>query len=198
MAIYRLSIKNISRTGQKSSLAASAYRSEEKLKKVAQEAKDNFPKVEDLLRGFNEDTWKNLWEAARNYSETEAYRNKTFPCTEEAQCVLCQQPLDESSKKRLQSFEKFYQDKTQKEVEKAEEDYAIKRGELEKLRDDFTEEYIKEVAKMMVGLAHVEKSLGVNFEKATLQNIQRIHSFLEGTAIPKLPESIDLIKPFSK
>jgi hypothetical protein len=46
------------------------------------------------LNGVGSETWKELWEAARRYSETEAYPDTPFPVVSEgARCVLCQQLL---------------------------------------------------------------------------------------------------------
>lgn len=60
------------------------------------------------LTGIGEDAWNLLWEQARAYSEAVAYSNNKFPNVEDgAVCVLCQQPLDESAKKRLTDFEGF-------------------------------------------------------------------------------------------
>ena len=60
------------------------------------------------LRGIGEDAWLVLWQAAREYSEKQAFPGRSFPFTEDqAICVLCQQELSESSRSRLQSFDKF-------------------------------------------------------------------------------------------
>lgn len=60
------------------------------------------------LTGIGSETWKNLWEFARNYSETEAYTGQTFPYVEEeSRCVLCHQPLSDEAKTRMVSFEDF-------------------------------------------------------------------------------------------
>lgn len=60
------------------------------------------------LDGVATDTWKVLWEAARSFSESEAYPTHTFPHTDEdAHCVLCQQTLDTNGRERLKSFESY-------------------------------------------------------------------------------------------
>ncbi|MBE3099356.1 MAG: AAA family ATPase [Planctomycetes bacterium] len=54
------------------------------------------------------ETWRLMWEAARRYSELDAYPNRAFPVTgDEARCVLCQQPLDKGASDRLRRFEDF-------------------------------------------------------------------------------------------
>ncbi|MCC8429885.1 AAA family ATPase [Reyranella aquatilis] len=58
-------------------------------------------------------TWQKLWEAARNYADTVAYPEKTFPSTEpDTLCVLCQQPLNAEAIARQQTFESFIKSTT--------------------------------------------------------------------------------------
>lgn len=60
------------------------------------------------LTGVATETWRALWEAAREYSEREAYTGLEFPnVREESKCVLCHQLLDDQTKQRLTSFEGF-------------------------------------------------------------------------------------------
>ena len=60
------------------------------------------------LDGVGSETWKLLWQQARAYSEKYAYKDSPFPNTDaDALCVLCQQPLDSTARKRLVSFESF-------------------------------------------------------------------------------------------
>jgi len=60
------------------------------------------------VEGIGSGTWRSLWEAARDYSNAEAYPENAFPYTKEgAHCVLCHQELDEEAKKRLEGFESF-------------------------------------------------------------------------------------------
>ncbi len=74
------------------------------------------------LEGVGSDTWKQLWLAARKYSEEVAYTGQQFPHVQDnSVCVLCHQPLSEDSKQRFLSFESYIQNKTQKEVIEAEE-----------------------------------------------------------------------------
>lgn len=73
------------------------------------------------LAGIGNDVWQQLWEAARRYSAESAYSTEEFPFTEEeARCVLCQQPLGSDAKARLNSFEAFIRDDTQRAAERSE------------------------------------------------------------------------------
>lgn len=72
------------------------------------------------LKGVGSDTWKALWEAARNYSIIEAYQGENFPKINEAKCVLCHQDLDEDASKRMESFEGFVKSTIEVEAQNAE------------------------------------------------------------------------------
>ncbi|WP_197451997.1 AAA family ATPase [Rosistilla carotiformis] len=75
---------------------------------------------DDPLDGIGEPVWRALWEAARRYS-TDAIPDTGFPATdtENAVCVLCQQPLAEDAKDRLERFEKFVRDDSAQQATKA-------------------------------------------------------------------------------
>jgi hypothetical protein len=66
------------------------------------------------LPNVGSDTWRALWEAARRYSESEAYRGEVFPVTRDAaRCVLCLQELQAEASARLDRFENFVSENTQ-------------------------------------------------------------------------------------
>lgn len=72
------------------------------------------------LEGLRSGAWKALWEAARRFSEAEAYRGAVYPVVRDgALCVLCQQPLDAEAKSRLRSFEAYIKSDVQQQAEKA-------------------------------------------------------------------------------
>ena len=73
------------------------------------------------LDGVGSETWRLLWEQARQYSEKMAYKDIAFPnISEGARCVLCQQPFDLEAKQRFGGFEKFVKGELQKQAIKAE------------------------------------------------------------------------------
>jgi energy-coupling factor transporter ATP-binding protein EcfA2 len=90
------------------------------LKKSAAEAaaKDVFSGAK--LEGVGSDIWKELWSAARKYSEEVAYSGQEFPhVQDDSVCVLCHQPLSEEAKQRFTSFESYIKGETQKEATEA-------------------------------------------------------------------------------
>ena len=69
------------------------------------------------LPGTGGDQWAALWEAARHFSEQQAYLSQSFPFVGDgAQCVLCQQDLDHAASHRLQQFEAFAVSTTEREL----------------------------------------------------------------------------------
>ena len=60
------------------------------------------------LPGSGSDIWRAMWNAARNYSESQAYAGENFPkVTDGARCVLCQQSVGKDAADRLTRFERF-------------------------------------------------------------------------------------------
>lgn len=86
------------------------------------------------LEGIGMDTWKLLWEHARQYSEELAYRGLAFPhLASEARCVLCHERLSDDARQRLASFEDFVKgqaEKDAKDAEKALEDAMAAIGNI--------------------------------------------------------------------
>lgn len=72
------------------------------------------------VQGVGTETWRALWEAAQRYSETEAYQGRQFPVTgADARCVLCQQELSSEADLRLQRFQTFMSDDTERQADEA-------------------------------------------------------------------------------
>jgi len=72
--------------------------------------------------GVGSATWRALWEAARDFSEAEAYHDRHFPVTGDgARCVLCHQTLAADASSRLERFQAFMQDTTAQQAMAAEE-----------------------------------------------------------------------------
>ncbi|MFW6102326.1 MAG: AAA family ATPase [Chloroflexota bacterium] len=73
------------------------------------------------LQGVGSGPWREMFEAAKRYSELLAYPSYSFPYVASgSRCVLCQQPLEEEAKQRMLSFEKFIKQDTAHQAEKAE------------------------------------------------------------------------------
>jgi energy-coupling factor transporter ATP-binding protein EcfA2 len=77
------------------------------------------------LPDVGKEIWRELWEAARKYSDHVAYPTKRFPeaTADEDLCVLCQQPLGKSAIDRRWTFETFVKGTTKTDEENAVEVY---------------------------------------------------------------------------
>ena len=86
------------------------------------------------LDGVGSDTWRLLWQSARNYSVAEAYPAQDFPVTTGgAHCVLCQQTLDDPARERLGRFEQYMTDTTERDARSAEASFAASVDEVRAL-----------------------------------------------------------------
>ena len=92
-----------------------------KAKKKANEIVSKAIKGDDPLNGIGSDAWKELWKAARFYAITDVHpESNNFPDSVSKEiCVFCQQPLNENAKNRLERFNLFIQDTTNKELQVA-------------------------------------------------------------------------------
>lgn len=87
------------------------------------------------LAGIGSAVWRALWEAARQYSVAEAYRDNEFPAVQDGSvCVLCEQPLSPEGAHRLVRFEEFIQDSTSRDADTAERGLGIWRDTAEQIQ----------------------------------------------------------------
>jgi ABC-type dipeptide/oligopeptide/nickel transport system ATPase subunit len=74
------------------------------------------------LTGTGSDIWRALWDAAKRYSESEAYPDSEFPfISDDARCVLCQQVIDGATGARFSHFNDFCKDQSQQLAAAAEQ-----------------------------------------------------------------------------
>ena len=84
-----------------------------------------------ILAGTGSEPWKGLWEAARRFSQEQAYPSQAFPVVEGgANCVLCQRDLDDASAQRFRQFEAFAASTAERELRQATEAFARMRSPL--------------------------------------------------------------------
>jgi len=83
------------------------------------------------IQGVGSQTWKAMWEAAKDFSTKEAYQTSNFPKVDtNSRCVLCHQLLDENTKKRLTAFDTYIKSTVEKEASIAEKAYFDKLNAL--------------------------------------------------------------------
>lgn len=84
-----------------------------------------------VLDGTGSESWSELWESARTFSQELAYTGQPYPVVENgAQCVLCQQDLDHAARHRLRQFEEFVTSTSEQELQKARTNLAKLRKNL--------------------------------------------------------------------
>lgn len=84
------------------------------------------------VAGVGSTTWRALWEAARAFSEHEAYHEQEFPVTGAgSRCVLCHQELSAQAGDRLLRFQGFLTDTTERDAADAEQSLAAARRSIE-------------------------------------------------------------------
>lgn len=101
-----------------------------------------------LLTGTGSEEWKALWEAARHFSQEQAYRGEEFPVAGDgAKCVLCQQNLDHAAAHRLKQFETFIVSNTERELREITEKFLRLRKSFSDLTTttEANEETLKEI-----------------------------------------------------
>lgn len=76
---------------------------------------------DDPLNGVGSNTWRKLWDAARLYAITEIHpKSNSYPDFSSSDiCELCQQPLGEDAKRRMERFNLFIEDQTSKKFDAA-------------------------------------------------------------------------------
>jgi ABC-type multidrug transport system ATPase subunit len=73
------------------------------------------------LAGVGGEIWRTLWDSARRYSTEITYPEQPFPPTaSDANCMLCQQPLEAKARTRMARFEEFIQKDTERLAREAE------------------------------------------------------------------------------
>lgn len=79
------------------------------------------------IQGVGSVVWKSLWEAAKEYSLKEAYKDNSYPNVEDqSRCVLCHQLLDDEAKARFSSFDSYVKGTLETDAALAEKLYTDK------------------------------------------------------------------------
>ncbi len=170
------------------------------------------------LQGIGEETWRSMWLAAKKYSEVAAYKEVSYPNTDENSiCVLCHQELSESAKVRLIGFDDYIKGQLQTEFKEAENLYQQKLDALPTIPKDNDLKtaiqacqldeikwfpvikgiwYEVESVKMKLLEKKDDKVTGFSFEKTVLTEIESVKQKLdeEIATHTKDSESFDLNK----
>ncbi len=126
---------------------------------------------QSLLQGTGTDAWTALWESARRFSQEHAYPEWPFPVIGDgAQCVLCQQDLDQAAVHRLKQFEDFVASTVERELRKIGEVFSRQRKALADLTTttEAVDETLKEIRIEHEGIADaIRAALASNERRRT-------------------------------
>ena len=122
---------------------------------------------EDVLTDTGSDAWLTMWEAAREFSKTNAYPGVEFPFTEDdARCLLCQQDLKPETVKRLIQFETFVKSAAESELRTVKDKYLRLCHGLEKL------EVLSNTTKTTINEIRIDDEELANEVSTTLINME--------------------------
>lgn len=92
------------------------------------------------IEGVGNNSWKLLWESARNFYN-ESTKAENFPeVNEDSNCPLCLQDLDGDAKKRFNSFEDFVKNDVQKTYDEASDKFDLTIENLNSIDFSFEEQ----------------------------------------------------------
>lgn len=145
-----------------------------------------------LLKDTGSDQWRELWEAARNFSTNKAYPEERFPFTENgAQCVLCQQALSSEAAERLSKFEEFLQSTVQEELDQVKATYQNQLIRIKNIDvyEETTQEALKE---LVIEAEQLVRSIEDGFEQAKKRQEMVLKALREGLPIPEVLPDFEL------
>lgn len=151
------------------------------------------------LDGVGTQVWKELWNAARKYSEELAYVGQEFPYVQDdGLCVLCHQPLSEEAKERFIGFESYIKDETQKQA-------ADAAKTVEQLVDALPEILNAETLRTKIDAAGIENAKTIMALKDTVNALQDRRSKVQSLesedgldSLSQFPECIEEIREISQ
>lgn len=123
------------------------------------------------LPGTGGAVWRSLFEAAREFSVSAAYKDQDFPVlTEAAKCVLCQQDIGEKATERFRAFDSFCKNQSQKLAAEAAARLRVAAGKIEALQP-FQPEYAK-IEADLAGATPEQKALLDSFVKSADETLK--------------------------
>jgi len=131
------------------------------------------------LPGVGTPLWKALWQAAREYAESEGHPGEAFPAPERP-CPLCQQPLDDAAKARFGRFDQYMKAAAQAAVTAARDQLASSE-----------KPFLEACKRVLAGSGHVDviesddKELASELRRLG-DNISNMETFPDPKNAPKL------------
>lgn len=117
------------------------------VKKDAYELSKTLIESHNKLAGIGSESWKLLWNAAKKYATTEVHPHVSeYPSDRSASvCVLCQQELDEESKKKQTDFDSFIKSNASAEFDQAKKLLVDKRNQIKNVKIIASQDTLTEI-----------------------------------------------------
>ncbi|WP_165041354.1 AAA family ATPase [Dysgonomonas sp. ZJ709] len=136
----------------------------------------------DPLKGVGSQTWRQLWNAAKLFAITEVHpQSHNYPDYISSDiCELCQQPLSDDAKRRLERFDLFIQDQTSKDFSAVNERISIEINRIDEIvieRTDTCDELGAEISsfdndfKTFIEQITAAKQIIIDFLKSNIKEI---------------------------
>lgn len=145
---------------------------------------------ESLLDGTGDPVWKALFDAARKFSTEVAYPEHAFPhTTADANCPLCQQPLNGAGE-RLKRFETYIQDDVAKAAAEQRQKLAATKIKIERanLTIDLNDALVEELAPLDAAIPAITNSYEISIEARRAWMLQNLSSY-KWEVVPALGEN---------
>lgn len=138
-----------------------------------------------LLKGTGSELWRELWDAARRFSNDDAYPENQFPVTGDgARCILCQQNLRHDATDRLKQFEKFLRSTIQQEFDRANVSYQEQLGLLENV-DVVNEANQEALEELRIEAEQLTKSIENGLKQAKNRRDEVLKNLRDGQPLPE-------------
>lgn len=141
------------------------------------------------VSGVGSATWRGLWDAARRFSETEAYPTEPFPVVgDESRCPLCQQALSTEARQRLHRFHQFMADDTERQAADAERGFeqAVAAFRSVEIQPTAVALALAAVESGNVALAESCRSALARLDERKIAILARVAD--DDTVVPEMPE----------
>lgn len=151
---------------------------------------------DDYLKGTGSDTWKTMFEAAREFSLI-AYPEKDAPFLgESSRCLLCQQFLDKVAKQRFRDFSTYIENFAVKKEQASAEELDTLKDSISSLLDRYDKcdiTVIKEVIQNDDAVAVITKKLQKQRQlvKSIIESIESRTEFTTTEPIAEITQDID-------
>jgi len=140
---------------------------------------------DSLVPGVGSTRWTSLWNAAREFSSAEAYRDHAFPHIDhDANCVLCHQSITHEVADRLRHFEEFASSQSEQDLRRATNEYDALRAPLVGMTS-VTDVVRRSIEELQIDNAELASTIEQSLQDAETRTAQVISTLEQGEAEPE-------------